>query len=129
VLLTAPAIALLRASLPTAHLSYLVGPWSQAAARNGPPVDSLATLRYPGFTRESKPNALAPYLLLAREAARLRREAYDMAVVFRPDHWWGALLALAAGIPLRVGSDTPETRPLLTHVHTAPAAHAVEHAL
>ena len=37
-----------------------------------------------------------------------------MAVVLRADHWWGALLALAAGIPIRVGGDTPETRPLLT---------------
>ena len=129
VLLTAPAIALLRASLPTTHLSYLVGPWSEAAARNGPPLDSLATLRYPGFTREPNRNAIAPYLLLAREAARLRREQYDMAVIFRPDHWWGALLALVAGIPLRVGGDTPETRPLLTHVHRAPGEHAVERSL
>jgi ADP-heptose:LPS heptosyltransferase len=45
----------------------------------------------------------------------LRAESYDLAIVLRRDHWWGALLALAAGIPLRVGGDTPETRPLLTH--------------
>jgi ADP-heptose:LPS heptosyltransferase len=130
VLLTAPAVALLRESLPAAHLTYLVGPWSEAAARNGPHVDSLRTLRFPGFTRKPKLNAVAPYLLLARQAARLRREAYDVAVIFRPDHWWGALLALAAGIPIRVGSDTPETTPLLTHVHPARLReHAAEQAL
>ena len=130
VLLTAPAVALLRASLPAAHLTYLVGPWSEAAARNGPHVDSLRTLRFPGFTRKPKLNPVAPYLLLARQAARLRREAYELAVIFRPDHWWGALLALAAGIPLRVGSDTPETTPLLTHVHPAQQPeHAAEQAL
>jgi ADP-heptose:LPS heptosyltransferase len=83
VLLTAPAVALVRASLPAAHLTYLVGPWSVAAARHGPPVDRLRALRYPGFTRRPSLNALAPYLLLLREAARLRREAYDLAVIFR----------------------------------------------
>ncbi|MGI9146072.1 MAG: glycosyltransferase family 9 protein, partial [Chloroflexota bacterium] len=69
----------------------------------------------PGFTRRRKPNLLAPYALLIREAASLRRERYDLAVVFRPDHWWGALLVSLAGIPLRVGMRTLETTPLLTH--------------
>ena len=128
VLLTAPAVALLRASLPAAHLTYIVGPWSLAVARHGPPVDSLRTLRYPGFTRRPGQHAIAPYLLLAQEAARLRREAYDLAVIFRPDHWWGALLALAAGIPVRVGGATPETRPLLTHLRATSGTHAVEQA-
>jgi ADP-heptose:LPS heptosyltransferase len=128
VLLTAPAVALLRASLPAAHLTYIVGPWSLAVARHGPPVDSLRTLRYPGFTRRPAPPAIAPYLLLARQAARLRREAYDLAVIFRPDHWWGALLALAAGVPLRVGGATPETRPLLTHLQATAGTHAVDQA-
>jgi ADP-heptose:LPS heptosyltransferase len=130
VLLTAPAVALVRASLPAAHLTYLVGPWSLAAARHGPPVDRLRALPYPGFTRQPRPNALAPYPLLLREAARLRRETYDLALIFRPDHWWGALLALVAGIPLRVGGDTPETAPLLTHVLASTASqHAADQAL
>jgi heptosyltransferase III len=130
VLLTSPAVGLLRESLPTAHLTYLVGPWSTAAAQGGPPVDSLRTLAYPGFTRQPNPNALAPYALLVREAASLRRERFDLAVVFRPDHWWGALLALVAGIPVRIGADTPETTPLLTHVRAATSGeHATPAAL
>ncbi len=130
VLMTAPAVALLRASLPAAHLVYVVGPWSVEAARHGPAVDSLRTLAYPWFTRRRSTNLLAPYLVLARAAARLRAERFDVAVVFRPDHWWGALLALAAGIPIRVGGDTPETRPLLTHVQSPPeGTHAVEQSL
>ncbi|MGI9145978.1 MAG: glycosyltransferase family 9 protein, partial [Chloroflexota bacterium] len=32
VLLTSPAVALLRVSLPSAHLTYMVGPWSAAVA-------------------------------------------------------------------------------------------------
>ena len=130
VLLTAPAVALLRASLPASQLTYIVGPWSVAAARHGPAVDSVRTLAYPGFTRRPNPNPLQPYALLVRQAARLRRERYDLAVVFRSDHWWGALLALVAGIPVRVGGHTPETAPLLTHSHVLfEHQHAAEQAL
>jgi ADP-heptose:LPS heptosyltransferase len=68
--------------------------------------------------------------LLAREAARLRAERYELAIVLRPDHWWGALLAAAAGIPIRVGAATPETIPLLTHTRAVPPKqHATEQAL
>ena len=130
VLLTSPAVALLRESLPRAHLSYIVGPWSAEVAWGGPPVDSLRTLTFPGFTRRSNANLLAPYALLMREAAGLRRERYDLAVVFRPDHWWGALLTQIARIPVRVGGGTPETTPLLTHVRGAvPGEHATQTAL
>lgn len=115
VLLTAPAVGLLRTSLPDACITYLVGPWSAAAARSGPCVDEVRTLAFPGFTRRRKANLLAPYVTLLRCALKLRRERHDLAVVLRDDHWWGALLALAAGIPLRIGAETPETAPLLTH--------------
>jgi heptosyltransferase III len=121
VLLTAPAVTLLRTSLPEARLTYLIGPWSADAARRGPPVDEVRILAFPGFTRRSQANLLAPYALLLREAARLRLARYDLAIAFKPDHWWGALLALVAGIPLRVGGATPETLPLLTHAYAPPA--------
>jgi ADP-heptose:LPS heptosyltransferase len=114
VLLTTPALGLVRAAFPDAELTYLVGPWSAEVARRGPTVQ-VRTLAFPGFTRRSASNLLAPYALLARAALGLRQQAFDVAVVWRPDHWWGALLALAAGVPVRVGYDLPETRPLLTH--------------
>ena len=50
-------------------------------------------------------------------AARHRGELagrFDAALVLRFDHWWGAWLAAAAGIPRRIGYDRPETRPFLT---------------
>lgn len=115
VLLTAPAVDVLRASLPDAELTYLVGPWSAEVARCGPAVDQVRTLAFPGFTRARRPNLAQPYALLAGQAARLRAERFDLAVIFRPDHWWGALLALAGGIPVRVGGWTPETASLLSH--------------
>jgi heptosyltransferase-2/heptosyltransferase-3 len=121
----------MRASLPDARLSYLVGPWSVAAARHGPRIDDVRVLAFPGFTRRTNPNLLQPYVLLLMAALRLRREHFDLAVIFRTDHWWGGLLAVAAGIPLRVGGDTPESAPLLTHTYRStrdqPAAEQALH--
>jgi heptosyltransferase III len=129
VLLSAPAVALLKMSLPDAHLTYLVGPWSAAAARHGPRVDVVHELAYPGFTRRPNATLLAPYLTLLRAANELRHQHFDAAVILRPDHWWGALLALAAGIPSRVGTRTPETAPFLTDTYANRGEHAAEHAL
>jgi heptosyltransferase-2/heptosyltransferase-3 len=130
VLLTSPAVALVRASLPRAHLTYLVGPWSAQAAWLGVPVDRVETLAFPAFTRQHQTNQAAPYALLARQALQLHQRQYDLAVVFRPDHWWGALLARVAGIGVRVGALTPETQSLLSHAQAlAPGLHAVEESL
>ena len=130
VLLSSAAVQLIRDALPAAHLTYLVGPWAAEAARRGPAVNEVRTLRFPGFSRAAIKNVLQPYALLARWAVALRRERYDLAVVLRPDHWWGALLALAAGVPLRVGGLTQETQPLLSHAREAgPNEHWAEQAL
>ena len=68
--------------------------------------------------------------MLAQAARRLRAGGYDLAVVLRPDHWWGALLALAGGIPVRVGTRLPETGGLLTHARSAePGEHWAEQSL
>jgi ADP-heptose:LPS heptosyltransferase len=130
VLLSAPAVALLRASLPRARITYLIGPWSKEVAEHGPPIDEVRAIAFPGFTRSNNANLVAPYALLVREAARLRKERFDLAIVLRPDHWWGALLVAMCGIPMRVGGDTPATRPLLTHRRAVPAdEHWAEQAL
>lgn len=130
VLLSTPAVSLLRESLPNASMTYLVGPWAADAARHGPHVDEVRTLAFPAFSRTAKANVLQPYALLAREARRLKREQYDLAVMLRPDDWWSALLALSAGIPVRVGGRTAETHQLLTHAREAlPDEHWAEQAL
>ena len=119
VLLTSPAVRALRESLPEAHLALMVGPWALEVARRGAAVDELLTCPFPGFTRRPKDDLLGPYRLLIREARRLRGR-YDLAVVLRPDHWWGALLAGVAGISIRLGYDTPTTRALLTEALPLP---------
>src|SRR5215216_3376438 len=91
VLLTSPAIAALRQAVPHSRLTLLVGSGSAEVARRGAAVDEILTCDFPGFTRRSKRHPIDPYLLLLREAGRLRGW-YDLAVVVRPDHGWGALL-------------------------------------
>jgi heptosyltransferase-2/heptosyltransferase-3 len=113
VLLTTPALAALRQALPAARLTLLVGPWAEQVARRGAAVDEVLCLDFPGFTRRPKRHLLQPYLLLDR-AGRALRGRFDAALIFRPDHWWGALLAVRAGIPLRLGFATPTAEPLLT---------------
>ncbi|MCU0494799.1 MAG: hypothetical protein MUD01_24705, partial [Chloroflexaceae bacterium] len=54
---------------------------------------------------------IQPYLLLLRYAALLRAGQFDTALLLRDDHWWGAALALLAGIPCRIGHAVPECRP------------------
>jgi len=111
-LFSTPAFRLLRAAFPTAHITALIGPWGQDVARRNPALDEVLTCEFPGFTRQPKGSPLAPYRLLWREARRLR--SFDLAVIPRFDHWWGALLAYTARIPRRWGYDIPECRPFLT---------------
>ncbi len=124
VLLMTPALAPLRAAWPNAHITCLVGPWGEAVARRNPHVDAVLTLPFPGFTRQPKASAWAPYAMARSQAQRLRGQ-FDIAVVLRFDHWWGALLAALAEIPLRVGYDVPDVAPFLTtRVPYTPDAHA-----
>jgi len=117
-----PALRALRAALPEARITVLAGPWGAGALRDNRDLDAVDVCPFPGFERSAPPPAsrhglwhpLTPYRLLAATAHRLRSGAYDTAVVLRFDHWWGAWLAAAAGVPRRIGYDLPETRPFLT---------------
>jgi lipopolysaccharide heptosyltransferase II len=114
VLLLTPALRLLRQQLPMAHITLLIGPWSQAAVAHNPDVDAVLICPFPGFTRTTKASLLQPYWVVARTALLLRAGHFDTAIIARDDHWWGALLAALAGIPCRIGHAVPETVPLLT---------------
>lgn len=128
VLFSGPALRLLRAVFPQAHMTALVGPWGEAAIRRVADLDEVLTCEFPGFTRQAKGSLLGPYRLLWREARRLR--GFDLAVVLRFDHWWGAMLAYIARIPRRWGDDIAECRPFLTTaVPYAPGHHEVEQGL
>jgi lipopolysaccharide heptosyltransferase II len=115
-LFTTPALRLLREALPQAHITCLVGPWSKAVIENNPHVDEIALCPFPGFTRQKKRSVFEPYVILLRYAKQLRQKSFDLAIVLRFDHWWGALLAYLAGIPRRVGYGVAEVRPFLTDI-------------
>lgn len=125
VLLTTPAIGALRAACPDAEIHALVGPWSADVLANCDDVDAVLTLPFPGFSRTPQPNWRSPYSLAIRSARHLRRIGYSSAIIFRPDHWWGAMLARFAGIPQRIGYNLPDVAPFLTDAIPFERQHAV----
>lgn len=109
-----PALRHLRQQRPQTHLSLMIGPWSRHAIQNNPHPDQILTCEFPGFTRRPKESTLWPYRYLAEQARLLRQHRFDLAIILRFDHWWGAWLAAQAGIPQRIGYDIAEVRPFLT---------------
>ena len=110
-----PALRYLRALLPESQLCLMVGPWGQAVMETNPHLDDLIVCEFPGFTRRPKASFWQPYRYLFQQVRLLRQRQFDLAIVLRCDHWWGAWLAAAAGIPHRFGYDIPEVAPFLTH--------------
>jgi ADP-heptose:LPS heptosyltransferase len=129
VLLSSPAINALRQSLPHARLDALVGPWGADALAHCAELDGARALAFPGFERRDKRAPWHPYALLERAARDLRAQAYDAAVILRPDHWWGAALAARAGIPVRIGyALAPGAVALTDALARVPREHAVRSA-
>jgi lipopolysaccharide heptosyltransferase II len=114
VLFITPALRALRRARPDAHIACMVGPWAEEVLRHNPCVDEIISCTFPGFTRIPKANVLQPYLQLYREARLLRGHRFDAALVLRFDHFWGAMLAYRAGIPVRIGYGVPEVKLFLT---------------
>ena len=120
-----PAMRWLRARLPRAHIILAIGPWGVSALPGlTDAYDELIELPFPAFERGPQAGSVQRWRMLGHWAKQLRGEGYDAAIIARPDHWWGAMLARFAGIPLRLGFDTVETTPWLTRA--LPPAH--EHA-
>jgi ADP-heptose:LPS heptosyltransferase len=136
-LLATPVLAALRQRFPTAQITGLIGPWSRPILEHNPAIDTLLICPFPGFMRAPKDTKrgtqdaetfwrsrsalgarrsalIRPYLMLLRFALLLRAGRYDLAIIGRDDHWWGAALALLAGIPQRVGFAVPECSPFLS---------------
>jgi lipopolysaccharide heptosyltransferase II len=126
-LFTTPALRALREAFPQARITCLVGPWAEAVVASNPCPDEVMLCPFPGFTRQPKKSVIEPYAVLGRYARLLREKDFDLALVLRFDHWWGALLAYLARIPRRVGYDIAEAKPFLTNaVPYVPGRHEVE---
>ena len=121
-----PAMHWLRHRLPAAHIALAMGPWSRASLPAlTETYDELIEIPFPAFERRKREGVIGRWRLLPHWSQQLGRGRYDAAIIARPDHWWGAALARFAGIPVRLGYETPETAPWLTDA--LPLAH--EHAV
>jgi lipopolysaccharide heptosyltransferase II len=126
VLLTTPAIRALKAIYPQTEIHVLVGPWAADVLETLEEIDLVLTVPFPGFTRGKRLRLGAPYRYAVQTARRLRRIGYAQAVIFRPDHWWGAWLARLTGIPVRIGYDDPDTSLFLTRAIAKQHEHVVQ---
>jgi lipopolysaccharide heptosyltransferase II len=113
-LFTTPALRALRQALPEARITLMTGPWARPVVERNPNINELITCEFPGFTRRNRPSFSQPYVYLWSEAQRLVGRRFDVALILRFDHWWGALLAYLAGIPQRIGYGVAEVSPFLT---------------
>jgi len=123
-----PAMRWLRARLPAAHITLAIGPWARPALPGlAKAYDEIIELPFPAFERGERAGPAARWSMWRQQAQRLRKGAFDAALIARPDHWWGAMLARFAGIPFRLGFETRETAPWLSralaprHEHAAAA--------
>lgn len=125
VLLATPAMRALKALRPHAEIHVLAGPWSADILETCDAVDQILTIPFPGFSRSPNPNLRSPYELAWDTGRKLRLLRYSAALILRPDHWWGALVAWLAGIPVRIGYALPDVAPFLTNRVPVQRVHAV----
>jgi ADP-heptose:LPS heptosyltransferase len=126
-LLTTPALRLLKAGLPECELTVMAGPWAADVAAHCPVVDRVEVCPFPGFSPGGGPprgaspgGTLGPWRLLLEQAAGLSGEGFHLALICHPGFYWGAALAAVAGVPQRVGYDSPDGAPFLSHTLPLP---------
>jgi heptosyltransferase-2 len=106
VVMTFPAIAAARETLPHAKITVLVKPWVADLVRMHPAVDEVMIYERPG-----RHEGIGGLWELAREL-RLRR--FDAAILLQ-NAIEAAIIAWLAGIPIRAGYSTDARGLLLTH--------------
>lgn len=111
VLLTVPGAAALRAAIPGAHISFLVTTGMGDVIRRCPEIDEALTLPFPPLAAAPDP---AIWTGIVSQIASTLRGCFDIIILSRPEDPWSGELAVAAGIPIRIGYATPDTEPFLT---------------
>ncbi len=112
IVLTTPVPHVLKTCIPDAHVTMLVGNWSQEVARRHADVDELLVYELPD-RRQGTQSPLRSWLLMLRLAYRLRKERYDVGINLRHGFWWGSALLFLACIPYRVSWATQAGVPFL----------------
>ena len=126
VLLTTPAIRAIKQQHPDISIHVLCGEWSANVLANYSEIEVVLTLPFPGFQRNPPEGTPNPYVQVLKSAQMLRKIGYTSAVIMRPDHWWGAMLAYFAGIKERIGYDVRNVSPFLSKVIPYRHEHVVE---
>ena len=106
VVMTFPAIAAVRETLPAARVTVLVKPWVADLVRMHPAVDEVLVYERPG-----RHEGAGGILRLARE---LKARRFDAAILLQ-NAIEAAIIARLAGIPVRAGYSTDARGLLLTH--------------
>ena len=106
VVMTFPAMAAVRATLPAARITVLVKPWVADLVRMHPAADDVLVYERPG-----RHDGLGGILRLARD---LRQRRFDAAILLQ-NAIEAAVIARLAGIPVRAGYSTDARGLLLTH--------------
>ncbi|MHC1743274.1 MAG: lipopolysaccharide heptosyltransferase II [Syntrophobacteraceae bacterium] len=104
--MTTPAMAAVRASFPNAEIVVTANPMVSEIFKPHPSCDRVIV-----FDKKGKDRGLRG---LARFAAGLRRESFDLAILFQ-NAMEAALMAYLAGIPRRLGYRRDMRGMLLTH--------------
>jgi heptosyltransferase-2 len=102
--LTLPAVASIRATYPKAHIAMLVKPWVADIYKLFSDLDEI-------IIYENKFDTPTGVLRLAR---KLKKENFDLAILLQ-NAIEAAIIALAAGIPLRAGYDSDARGLMLTN--------------
>src|SRR5436190_7782247 len=125
-LMTLPALAVLRAALPAAAIDLVVGSWNRDVAAAIPGIDNVETLDAAWLARGGDGLGAAR---LARHAARWRGRRYDLAINFEPDLRSHFALA-AAGAALTAGFASGGGAAFLdVALDYDPAAHTADNAV
>ena len=125
VILSEPAVRMLRRAMPETELVAVVGPWSAEIAELAWPVDRIIEVEFPGFQRTNAAGSRSePYRYLSQAVGELRTIAADDAIVLRDDAWWAAWLGYAATGGAVVTANDPRASRFATVVSTMePALH------
>ena len=114
-LFATPALERIRKAFPGAHITGAVGPWGRAMWEGNKSINSLYEIPFPGIKATKEKWPFAPYALFNQHASWLYHKRFDLGIILRFDHWWGAALLWAAGVPRRWGYDTPGMGSWLTN--------------
>ncbi|HRO59898.1 MAG TPA: glycosyltransferase family 9 protein, partial [Burkholderiaceae bacterium] len=115
VLMTTPALAALRHSLPEARITLLASPAGASLGPHLPAVDEVIEFRAPWVKHEGSDDA--PGLAEARLLERLAAERFDAAIIFTvctQSALPAALMCRLAGIGLRLAHARENPYRLLT---------------